>query len=69
MNRIIANYILTTVTHARRRRAIESRAFARAVSKRFHTSIYRVYGIIGWLTRSSQLTFVVRKAGGLSYFR
>ena len=67
MNKIIAAYILSAISRARR--ALESRAFARAVARRFRTSIYRVYGIISFLSRSGQLTFSVKRPGGLSYIR
>ena len=67
MNKKITSYIINTLNSTVK--PIESRKFASQISRRFHTSIFRVYGIISFLEKSGKLTFTLKKPGGASFLR
>ena len=52
---------------ANSRRPIESRRLARALARRFGTSIYRIWGNISFMKKTGRLTFRVRVKNGPSY--
>ncbi len=67
LNNTIRSSIISILGAASR--PIETRAFARRLAQRHKTSVYRILGVISGLTRSKQISFVVRTAGGPSYIK
>lgn len=67
MNTYIRREILKSLESSKR--ALNSRVLARAMSRRFHTSIQRIYGNLGYLTKSNAIVWISRKKGGPSYIK
>ena len=65
MNAKIALHVISLVNNSKRQ--LESRALARNLSRQYHTSIYRIYGIFGYLTKTNKISWAVRVKGGKSY--
>ena len=65
-NAAIAKYIVNATKSSKR--MIESRAYARSLSKRFHCSIFKIYGLFSFLScKTHQIRFVIRVKGGKSF--
>lgn len=67
LNQDIRDSIMLTLKQTVR--PIETRAYAKKLARRFHTNIFRVYGVLSGLTRSNAVHFTVKQRGGPSYIR
>lgn len=69
MNQIIRRSIINSLSASKRKRPLNSRKLAKAMSKRFRTPIQRIYGNLSWLSKTGTVTWVSRKKGGPSYLK
>lgn len=65
LNQLIRQTACTILSNSKR--PVESRKFAKLISVRFKTSVFRVFGNISYLEKTGNLRFVVKKKGGPSY--
>ena len=67
MNKSIRKEIIRVLKNSKR--PLNSRKVSKRISKRFNTSIQRVYGNLSFLSRTQSVIWVSRKAKGPSYLK